>query len=153
MTSRIPKLVLAFTLLLAGVAFAENLVVNRYTGDPAHQVFCDQVPTTFAWPTALESAPGPSLVINGSQNATVQATTSVAGATISLRIVLGKELPDGSFHPMVTKSYSTAASSSFTIGGRYACPAFPFDTAAQTHARLVVESLSSGNASVEGWAH
>lgn len=98
-------------------------------------------------------SPDQTICVNRRQNVTLSPLFSNAAATARIGIVKGFINESGEFVAKAHSSTTYAASSTFTIGGRYVSEDGAYDTAGYTHVRIVLETISAGSVRINGSVH
>lgn len=142
-------------LALAGLASATD-VASLY--NKAFQGWHRDLATSDAADPGADTAYATSATIEfkGRQTVTLSPRTSVAGATIKLGLWRGNLVGGAgtAFKPAsFAETGSIASNSSYTIGGKYVVPSVAFDTAGYDFGYVVVESISTGNVTVDVSVH
>lgn len=147
MASKSIKFMFLAAILAIGLASAVHAGSSTLVYDPATHGCCH--PTTYGADPASLATVGSSGVHPTQQRQTISlsATFSTAAATAKLRLVRG-DWDGQTWRPVDTLSATVAASSSYTIGGRYVADSANFDAGGLAGFQVLVETTSAGDVEV-----
>lgn len=135
--------ILMCLLLVAGVAYAANEVVNKYPDRSIQEL--DAISSAENADLAHSSYASRVILLEHNQTVTVNALFSNASATASIGIVRGK-MRGTTFVPSGSVNFATfTADTTYTVGGKYIANSVAFDTSNYEAAFIFVKSISAGS--------